>query len=120
MNKYIEEMAKIIAQSVDEETICDGMAGDSSMTCFCCEYSEKEYCKHHIESATGLYNKGYRKASEGEWVDQYKGKYANALYKCSICNNAAHINELTSKWILTPFCPSCGAKMKGKNDEQAD
>lgn len=56
------------------------------------------------------------KAREGEWIDQYKGKYANALYKCSICNNAAHINELTSKWILTPFCPSCGAKMKYESE----
>jgi hypothetical protein len=60
----IEEMAKIIAQSIDEETICDGLAGDSGMACFGCDYSEKEYCKHHLESATGLYNKGYRKTED--------------------------------------------------------
>lgn len=66
MNKQIEieDMAKIIAQSVDEETLCDGLAGDSSMACLVCDYSEKEYCKHHLESATGLYNKGYRKAED--------------------------------------------------------
>ena len=63
-DKQIEEMAKIIAQSVDVETLCDGLAGDSSMACFGCDYSEKEYCKHHLESATGLYNKDYRKASD--------------------------------------------------------
>lgn len=64
MNKQIEEMAKIIAQSVDEETLCDGLAGDSSMACLGCDYSEKEYCKHHLESAVGLYNKSYRKSTD--------------------------------------------------------
>ena len=74
MNKQIEEMAKIIAQSVDEETLCDGLAGDSGMACFGCDYSEKEYCKHHLESATGLYNKGYRKSTDvaREVAEQFK------------------------------------------------
>lgn len=62
--------------------------------------------------------KVYRKSTDGEWVDQYKGKYANALYKCSACGGRANIDWITSDWNLTPFCPSCGAKMKGANDEQ--
>lgn len=70
--------------------------------------------------AEALYNAGCRKQSEGEWIDRYKGKYANSLYVCSICDGksllANHMNELltpTVKQILTPYCPHCGAKMKG-------
>lgn len=81
MNKQIDEireMAKIIAKSVDEETLCDGLAGDSSMACLGCDYIEKEYCKHHLESATGLYNKGYRKASEiFAEIDKLTVRYIN-------------------------------------------
>ena len=70
--------------------------------------------------ANDLYNAGYRKQSEGEWIDRYNGKYANAIYECSICKEKAlwkvGINELGSPKItqsLSPFCPNCGAKMKG-------
>ena len=72
------------------------------------------------EIAHILYNAGYRKQSEGEWIDRYNGKYANSLYVCSVCDGRAllttSLNELstsTVKQILTPYCPHCGAKMKG-------
>lgn len=61
--------------------------------------------------AERLYNAGYRKQSEGEWVDQYQGKYDNQLYKCSECGETAFHDE--SRWFLTHYCPNCGAKMKG-------
>jgi rubrerythrin len=67
-----------------------------------------------------LYDKGWRKQSEGEWVDQYKGKYANPIYVCSLCGKGTlltpYINELNNMEMtqaLSPFCPNCGAKMKG-------
>lgn len=62
--------------------------------------------------AEALYNAGYRKQGEGEWVDKYNGKYANQLYKCSVCGSTAHSDD-RGHWFLTPYCPSCGAKMGG-------
>jgi hypothetical protein len=65
--------------------------------------------------AEHLYNAGYRKQSEGEWVDEpnfaqkgLKGKY----YVCSNCNVCVPaIEELPLyQW---EYCPRCGAKMKG-------
>lgn len=66
-------------------------------------------------SAEVLYNEGYRKQSEGEWIDEpnfaqrgLKGKY----YICTKCNVCVpEIEELPLyQW---EFCPNCGAKMKG-------
>ena len=58
--------------------------------------------------------------SEGEWIDLYKGKYANQLYACSVCEKGTllrpHINNLGNMDMvqaLSPYCPNCGAKMKG-------
>lgn len=75
----------------------------------------KEHPSHQL--ARLLIEDGYRKVIEGEWVDQYKGRYANALYKCSVCGEAAYGNGKV--WFFSKFCPSCGAKMKGESDEQA-
>lgn len=63
----------------------------------------------------------------GEWVDEYEGKYDNALYVCSVCRAKAfymQVIDVLQNWhtiqARTPFCPCCGAKMDGKggsNDE---
>lgn len=63
------------------------------------------------EVANHLYSEGYRKQIDGEWVDQYQGKYDNKLYKCSMCGETAFHDE--KRWLLTHYCPNCGAKMKG-------
>ena len=66
---------------------------------------------------------GYRKQSEGEWIDRYNGKYANSLYVCSFCDERAPLyikaDELGNEQIvqmLSQFCPNCGAKMKGGSE----
>lgn len=47
----------------------------------------------------------------GRWIDRYHGEYANALYVCSECGGTAH--DLNGReWILSNFCPSCGADMR--------
>ena len=65
---------------------------------------------------------GYRKQSEGEWIDFYKGKYTNPLYVCSVCEKGTLLrvegNELgqpETVQALSSFCPNCGAKMKGES-----
>ena len=56
--------------------------------------------------ATEAYNAGYRKQSEGEWIDNDDMYTADMLnYRCSICGN----HEYTPR----NFCSKCGAKMKG-------
>lgn len=57
----------------------------------------------------------------GEWKDRYNGKYANPTYDCSVCDKEAPCriarNELGNpylKEVLSPYCPNCGAKMKGE------
>ena len=57
--------------------------------------------------ATELYQMGYRRQSEGEWIAKEvmtRTPDANN-YTCSACGCE---NAKT-----TPFCPNCGAKMKG-------
>lgn len=52
---------------------------------------------------------------QGEWRDM------GDFEKCSVCK-ATHLKEFQSYygkviWIKTPYCPQCGARMKGVGDE---
>ena len=60
----------------------------------------------------------------GRWVDRYGGKYANPVYDCSECKNAAlgklKTDELgTSRFVqeLSAVCPNCGARMDGDEND---
>ena len=51
---------------------------------------------------------------QGEWIDM------GDFEKCSVCK-ATHLKEFQSyygkvTWIKTPYCPQCGARMKGAGD----
>lgn len=59
----------------------------------------------YYETASKLVNIGYRKQSEGKWLT--KGKLFMEHY-CSVCGYS--VDYLYQR---TPFCPNCGAKMKG-------
>jgi hypothetical protein len=109
--KQIEEMADKLCTT---SYFCSTEDWDS------CNQADGEYCDRCRKLAERLYNAGYRKQSEGEWVDQYNGKYANPIYVCSLCGKGTlltpYINELNSMEMtqaLSPFCPNCGTKMKG-------
>lgn len=51
---------------------------------------------------------------EGEWIEHIEKPSwleddVEVFYNCSVCG--------TSHWSITPpFCPNCGAKMKGAGD----
>lgn len=103
--KQIEEMAIILTDGGCTECNCDA---NGKFNCLALYEAER------------LYNAGYRKQSEGKWKDCFNGKYANATYMCSICGKGTllkpDINELGNMEMvqaLSPFCPNCGAKMKG-------
>ena len=66
-----------------------------------CEYCED--CEGIVEA---LYNAGYRKQSEGEWIWSESGQEDYEQYwVCSCCHEKDYFEE--------KFCPNCGAKMKG-------
>lgn len=74
------------------------------------ECHAKKDCHHCISEQ--IYNAGYRKQSEGEWLTT--GGYPHGLV-CSECRIRFIPND---EWIgrydiRTNFCPNCGAKMKG-------
>ncbi len=58
-----------------------------------------------VNSATAfaetLYQRGYRKQSEGEWI---YGEYYIA--HCSECGREVPDH------LISPFCPNCGARME--------
>ena len=79
-----------------------------------CKHLPQEECNKttcaHCE-AEALYNAGYRKQKEGEWIEHIEKPDwleddVEVYYNCSVCG--------TSHWSITsPFCPNCGSKMKG-------
>lgn len=100
--KQIEEMARIIAD-VNATLRC------SIEVCRLCEFFEVdgEMCKDCI-SAKALYEAGYRKQSEGEWIlTQEKRLFGDKYYTCSNCQS---INPTMIKFN---YCFNCGATMKG-------
>lgn len=97
--KKIEEMARAMC-CFSEELACS----DCSNYCFFKDYAER------------VYNAGYRKQSEGEWVDKPTGAYGRWQSWCSACGKHSGIGGIESN-RHKPFCPNCGARMKGKSNE---
>lgn len=90
--KQIDDIRKIIAN-------CDNVPSNV------CRFKPCSLCK-----AERLYNAGYRKQSEGEWVERIEPLTwceddVDVYYECSCCGTQSHGQS--------PYCPNCGAKMKG-------
>lgn len=83
----------------------------------CKECYETNYCACRVyEVCRNLYNAGYRKQSEGEWVyhecvSSYDG--AKSGYSCSRCDAFVDENVFDTDEFHKGFCGNCGAKMKG-------
>lgn len=94
--KQIEEMAVVLT---------DG----GCKTCVGCSHNNRFQCKP-IYDAELLYNAGYRKQSEGEWVHSDKAQHWFGKDECNKCHyHTADRIDLS----YFNFCPNCGAKMKG-------
>ncbi len=94
MNKQIEEMAKI------KRVL--------NKTCKRVRNAQEDYMQDRYAEA--LYNAGYRKQIEGEWIeDEVEADCPTHFfhnYTCSVCGN--HEQD------RSPYCRECGAKMKGE------
>lgn len=96
MNKQIEEMAKVAC------TVFDGR-------CANCPLTRYAPCPPKA-SAERLYNAGYRKQIEGEWINK------DGFLVCSECDATkpiAFATEIKITYYKCDFCNCCGAKMKG-------
>ena len=90
--KQIEEMAKTMCPNYGEDkcrTLCAARKG-----CFV------------RNGAEILYEAGYRKPTEGEWI--VCGMFDD-FFKCSSCGD----KHPWQTAIEYKYCPNCGAKMKG-------
>lgn len=83
--QIIEEIRTVIEDTCKTagEKECERLGG----SCYTCE-------------ATRLYEAGYRKQAEGEWINRDEKTW------CSLCG-------ASNKQYKPPYCPHCGAKMKG-------
>ena len=104
MKEQIEEMVQVLARGHHEM--------DVAWTNYFCDATIFPKPKpEHIILAEVLYNAGYRKQKEGEWIEHIEKPDwleddVEVYYNCSVCG--------TSHWSITsPFCPNCGSKMKG-------
>lgn len=95
MKEQIEEMGKLCP--FYEEGKCNLLEDEAAECNFDCDM---------CDFARTLYNAGYRKQKEGEWI--IKG-LANP--KCSACNSYNRCGDKSD------FCPNCGAHMRGGKNE---
>lgn len=76
-----------------------------------CELTDCRSC-NAINLASKIQEAGYRKQSEGEWIDKPTGAYGRMQSWCSACGKHSGIGGIESN-RHKPYCPNCGAKMKG-------
>lgn len=102
--KQIDEIAKDLCQNDFCSTECHAH----------CRLPANSYCWDVEILAEKLYNAGYRKQSEGEWVYKFTLD-GDRFYECSVCGRQEVVNCLCKERNLAedrPYC-HCGAKMKG-------
>lgn len=95
--KQIDEMAKFICNFPQ-----------------CINYNSIGECKptecQIADKAEQLYNAGYRKQREGEWLPS---DIPQEKYVCSVCGGACWYYDYQGYVAKSRYCPNCGAKMKG-------
>lgn len=93
----------------DQKKQIEEMAKDVTGSIVWCSLEDDFLTVDGFRTAEALYEKGYRKQSEGEWeeieIPIHCEDDADVVYRCSSCGNCSDSE--------TNFCWYCGAKMKG-------
>lgn len=97
MKKHIEDMGKLCP--FYEEGKCNLLEYEAVECNFYCDM---------FDFAIALYNAGYRKQEEGEWIYR-ENEFGNEYYACSICDCQTRYKE--------NYCSNCGAHMQGGKNE---
>jgi hypothetical protein len=101
--KQIEEMARVW---------CSDSPPPNCDECRC-----KKGC-YEISKSEMLYDAGYRKQSEGEWIVEEHPLLHDKKISCSCCGYSERKGPVWNiSWGLHSFCPNCGASMKGGAEE---
>lgn len=99
-DKQIEEMA----QDICRERTCPTKHNGGECN--------KKTCKAQVY-AERAFDAGYRKQVEGEWIGNRFTDPVNCQKKCTMCGEWAYDYDGN-------YCPNCGVKMKGADDEQRE
>ena len=78
-----------------------------------------EECESCIDEqlADYLLTNGVVEVRHGEWVRYWDDNYLSWCHKCSECGNFPLTKEETMHdEVLSAYCPHCGTKMGGKNE----
>ena len=93
-----------------------GMCSDREVVESCTRcVGASEHCLLY-EIATEIYNAGYRKQGEGEWVAKPQEWYIDATdWMCSNCKTEFSSFDMVGDDFsrMMKYCPECGARMKG-------
>lgn len=103
--KMIEEMAITIAKARDYPC-CGSCSTCDARGVFCLAY----------DIAVALVNEGYKKQSEGVWFfTEYEYFTCSVCLKShfNFCDSSAEARRKLTDGEYYPYCPECGAKMKG-------
>ena len=103
MKEQIEEMAKEMCEVCFSKPFCKVISAN---------------CPIAIRDAERLYNAGYRKQKEGEWVYKFTLD-GDDFYECSVCGRQEVLNGLCNERNIAkhlPYC-HCGAHMRGGENE---
>lgn len=71
---------------------------------------QKNFEMSKEKQAEDIYNVGYRKQKEGEWVLEKEPNGKLFCFHCTVCDDEFRRIDIKIKY---PYCPYCGAKMKG-------
>lgn len=70
---------------------------------------EVKSCEHH------------REERKGRWEERKERHWNTLITVCSVCGcEAAEITDGGGMYMLSAYCPNCGADMRGNNDGKTE
>ena len=112
--KQTEEMANIL-----NKYICNG-SDDNAGCCFCrsaqgtCVSCKEIVMLSNKNTAQILVEEGYQRVEQGKWISEMRERcdWRGKKQKYFQPNSCSKCHEPVIE--RTPYCPNCGAKMKGE------